>query len=242
MGVASGKKRHQAKKIVAMLCLLYAAGCYAEQISDQPMTDNLVAPQETQTIPDGIQTASLTPILPPVAIAAPTRETIPTTPVLLPSEEATSSNPQNKAIAAAVADGVTTGMALSAGAIETNAFINATPIGATPIGLIALTGMKIGLVKYAETLPQEEKRTVMKTSSALWGGAAINNLMVLMAAPPPFPILAGLLMGFVVWNNMDGEYQQEDAVMAARATKERESANVMAPQSVVVKTADISGN
>ena len=96
------------------------------------------------------------------------------------------------AVKAAIADGVTTGVALSAGAVEMNPLANPSPLG-----LVALTAAKIGLVRYAADLPEGEKRLVMKTTTAAWGGAAVNNLLVLAAAPPPFPLLAGLAMAVI---------------------------------------------
>lgn len=121
-------------------------------------------------------------------------------------------NGKNRAMVSAVADGVTTGIALSAGAIETNPLI-----ATSPIGLVALTGAKLGLVKYADTMSQDDKRLTLKSASALWGGAAVNNVMVLLAAPPPFPIFAGLIMGIATWTHMGNEYEKEDLLAAARA-------------------------
>lgn len=119
--------------------------------------------------------------------------------------------PENSAIAAALADGLTTNLALSAGAVETNSLISSSPIG-----LVILTGMKIGLVKFSGTLSEPEKRSALKSSSALWGGAAINNVAVYFAMPPPVPVIAGILMGFATWFNMDDKYAEEDALLAAR--------------------------
>ena len=119
--------------------------------------------------------------------------------------------PENSAIAAALADGLTTNLALSAGAVETNSLISSSPIG-----LVILTGMKIGLVKLSGTLSEPEKRSALKSSSALWGGAAINNVAVYFAMPPPVPVIAGILMGFATWFNMDDKYAEEDALLAAR--------------------------
>lgn len=141
--------------------------------------------------------------------------------------------PESSAIAAAIADGVTTNLALSAGAVETNPLIFTSPLG-----LVALTGMKIGLVKYAATLPEPEKRLTLKSSSALWGGAAANNLMVLFAAPPPFPIIAGVIMGIATWMNMGRRYEKEDQLLAARNKKaadtEAQTASKPVPISVAV--------
>jgi hypothetical protein len=116
------------------------------------------------------------------------------------------------AMKAAVADGVTTGFALASGAVEMNPLVSPTPLG-----LVALTGVKIAVVKYADHMPEDQKRTVMKTSSAVWGGAAVNNLMVLVAAPPPFPIIAGLAMAYIGWRHMTRGYEEYDRLVAAQA-------------------------
>jgi hypothetical protein len=116
------------------------------------------------------------------------------------------------AMKAAVADGVTTGFALASGAVEMNPLVSATPIG-----LLALTGVKVAVVKYANRFPEDQKRTVMKTSTAVWGGAAANNLLVLAAAPPPFPIIAGLAMAYIGWRHMSRSYEEYDRVVALQA-------------------------
>jgi hypothetical protein len=112
---------------------------------------------------------------------------------------------------AAVADGISTGLALSVGAAELNPIMSTSPIG-----LFALTGAKIGLVKFADTLPEPEKRTLIKTSGALWGGAAVNNLMVLMSAPSPVAIMAGVAAGVLWWRHSSRVYERADQEMAAR--------------------------
>ncbi|RJG02028.1 hypothetical protein [Noviherbaspirillum sedimenti] len=129
----------------------------------------------------------------------------------------------DNAITAALADGLTTGVALTAGgAIEMN------PLLSSPLGLVAMTGLKIGLIKFAETLPEEEKRTAMKAGSAVWGGAAVNNLMVLFAAPGPWSIFAGIMMGIATWMHMDGQYQEQDRLAALRAAAVAQAAGAPA--------------
>lgn len=126
--------------------------------------------------------------------------------------EAGSTNPS---VAAAIADGISTHAALAAGATEMN------PIMPTsPLGLLAMTGMKIGLAKYAETLPEEDKRNTIKTTTAIWGGAAVNNLLVAAAGASPFALLAGLLFGISSWLYVDEQYAQQDrqnALLASNA-------------------------
>lgn len=126
------------------------------------------------------------------------------------------------AVKAAVADGVTTGVALAAGAVEMNPLVNPSPLG-----LVALTAVKVGLVRYAADLPEGEKRMVMKTTTAAWGGAAVNNLLVLVAAPPPFPLLAGLAMAVISWRRMAHDYDAQDRV-AASQTRELAKAALVA--------------
>lgn len=115
------------------------------------------------------------------------------------------------AMQAAVADGVTTALALAGGAVEMNPLVPTSPLG-----LVGLTGAKVLLVKYAETLPEEDKRTVMKSTSGLWGGAAMNNLMVLLGAPPPVPLFAGAIMGVLAWRHAEKTYAEEDRIAALR--------------------------
>lgn len=237
----------QAKKVIAAFCYVYAASCYAQQGTEQSVTEQqqveyvFVAQEEANGI-DATQVALITE---PTTPSEPLTSSIPATPaelVLQSNENAEALDAQDSAIAAAVADGVTTGLALSAGAIEMNPLVTTTPAG-----LVALTGMKIGLVKYAETLPVEEKRTVLKTSSALWGGAAANNLLVLLAAPPPVAVIAGLVTGFAIWSHMGEQYQKEDELIAARNKSESEANQALentAPVSdlAVTETYETSGN
>lgn len=129
-------------------------------------------------------------------------------------EDETQPNGKTHAMAAAVADGVTTGMALSAGALETNPLI-----ATSPVGLVAVTGLKIGLVNLADSLPQQEKRLTLKSTSAVWGGAAVNNILVFLAAPAPFPILAGFVAGIMTWNHLTNQYEKDDIRLAAQNSK-----------------------
>lgn len=115
------------------------------------------------------------------------------------------------AMGAAVADGLTTGLALSAGALEMNPLVPTSPAG-----LIVLTGAKIALVKYAERLPQDEKRMLIKSSGSLWTGAAVNNLMVLLSTPTPVALAAGVVAGVLWWQHGTRVYERADREIAAR--------------------------
>jgi hypothetical protein len=120
----------------------------------------------------------------------------------------------NNAIAAAVADGVSTKLALAAGGIESNALV-----AGFPMGLVALTGAKILIVKYAETLPEADKRVVVKAASATWGGAAFNNLLVMLAAPPPLAIAAGIVVAIITWRHTASQYDNQDRLAALQKEK-----------------------
>lgn len=154
------------------------------------------------------------PPVPSVEVAAPAAQ----------QSAAAESDVPKAAMTAAVADGITTGLALAGGAVEMNPLVPTSPLG-----LIGLTGAKIMLVKYANTLPEDEKRTVLKTSTGLWSGAAMNNLMVLLGAPPPIPLFAGAIMGVMAWRHADNKYVEEDRIAALQAARKHISAADLPP-------------
>lgn len=122
--------------------------------------------------------------------------------------------PENQAIASAIADGVTTHLAIAAGAVEANPILPTSPLS-----LVLMAGVKVGMVKYANTLAEPEKRFTLKSLSSLWGGAAANNLMVLLALPSPVSVIAGILTGVFTWVNMGSRYVAADQALAARNKK-----------------------
>lgn len=97
---------------------------------------------------------------------------------------------------AAWADGISTALALSNGAIERNPLI-----GSTPGSLLVVTGAKLGIVEFVERsgMPPEQRGRTLKALSALWGGASINNLFVLLSAQPAVAVLAGVSAGLWIW-------------------------------------------
>ncbi|PWF39391.1 hypothetical protein C7C56_027045 [Massilia glaciei] len=116
------------------------------------------------------------------------------------------------ATAAAIADGVSTGIALAAGAVEMNPLVPTSPLG-----LMLITGLKIGVAKFAETLPESEKRLTLKTTSAVWGGAAVNNLLLCFEVPGPIAVLVGLAAAIVTWYRMERAYRRHDLLAAQSA-------------------------
>lgn len=98
----------------------------------------------------------------------------------------------------AVADGLSTYLALSAGAQELNPMANGSPGG-----LLVLTGLKFGLVQVLESsnMPEEKKRGVLRTLSAMWGAASVNNLLIAGAVNPPAALALGIISGVWWWRD-----------------------------------------
>lgn len=213
MKTSQGLSYSNLTRVAATFLFLYATACHAQEMipgqSDATIQKVAIAHDAINVVPAQVDSSAQDVGSKQQVMEAPAPQLDLSGP---PSEP--SITPESSAIAAAIADGVTTNLALSVGAVEANPLIYTSPMG-----LVALTGMKIGLVKYAETLPESEKRLTLKSSSALWGGAAVNNLMVLFAAPPPFPVIAGVIMGIATWMNMGRRYENEDQVLAARNKK-----------------------
>jgi hypothetical protein len=103
---------------------------------------------------------------------------------------------------AAIADGVSTYLALSAGASEFNPFINTSPPG-----LILLTGLKLGLVDAVEGSDIENggKEKTLRGLSAVWGGASVNNLLIALSAAPPLAVISGLMSGWYLWSRNEAQ-------------------------------------
>lgn len=101
------------------------------------------------------------------------------------------------AVTAAVADSLSTHLALQAGAIEANPLVN-TSAG----GLVALAGIKWALVEYVESsdMAESQKSKFKRVTTAVWGGAAINNVLLAMSASNPASLLLGIAGGIWLWN------------------------------------------
>lgn len=102
------------------------------------------------------------------------------------------------AIGAAVADSVSTHLALQAGAVETNPLVH-TSVG----GLVLLAGIKLGVLSWVDdsaSLSAKEKESAHRTMTSLWGGVTANNLLLATAATGPVAIVGGRITGVVLWN------------------------------------------
>ena len=188
---------HLMLQMAAGTSLLFPLICVAAQVAER-------APTPSATVTQDSQIGKPAAPAPQEAPASPTDATI--AQAMIPEEEPP--KVPNYAVAAAVADGVSTRLVLSAGAIEAN------PVAAS-IPLLGLTAAKVALAMYAENLPEKEKRLVLKSSSSIWGGAAVNNLLLLAAATPPVAIVGGILTGIFVWHRTGRKYEERDAQVAA---------------------------
>jgi hypothetical protein len=93
-------------------------------------------------------------------------------------------------VEAAIADTVTTIIAINGGAVEIN-----------PLGLGALTILKVGLVLVVnERLEGNDKYMLEKAESTIWTGASVNNLFVILNASPVTAVAAGIITALIVWH------------------------------------------
>lgn len=104
----------------------------------------------------------------------------------------------DQAAASAFADGMSTLGVLAAGGVELN------PIMPTsPVGILMMTAAKMGMTQWANSLPEEERKSTLRSMNATFGGAAVNNLLVLATAANPIALVGGLVAGIYFWNDTD---------------------------------------
>lgn len=82
-------------------------------------------------------------------------------------EVSTQTGPAPKEIAQtmAVGDSLSTGLGLAAGAVEANPLVNTTPLG-----LVALAGMKLFMLNALDRYPEEQRVPLQRKMSSFWGG------------------------------------------------------------------------
>ena len=90
---------------------------------------------------------------------------------------------------AAIADGITTQLALSAGATESNPLVGPHP---SALLIIAVTGLKIW---SSENMKNNED--MQKLATGLWTGSAVNNVAVMAGFSNP--VLWGIAAGIYFW-------------------------------------------
>ena len=113
-----------------------------------------------------------------------------------------SSKPVALTTSFAAADSITTYIALSQGATEKNALINASPAG-----LLGVFLLKTGLVYYANQQEEGNRNFFLKIMAGAWGGASVNNLLVIAGATNPVSLLGGFIFGV-------GAYHYQDKLLA----------------------------
>jgi hypothetical protein len=190
------------RALACALLALFVTGTHAQQsatgLPEPTLNATLNVASLTPASTDGVPASPMSSI--------PTRES--------PTLQDEIPNPDGNAAIAAVADGLTTSLAISAGAVEANPLLSASPVG-----ILAVTAMKFGVTRYAQTLPEEEKRTVLKSTTSFWGGAAVNNLLVAVAAPTPLALVAGVVAGVLAWRHMEAQYARADEVIAQQRAR-----------------------
>lgn len=90
---------------------------------------------------------------------------------------------------AAIADGVSTLVALSNGMVEMNPII-----GNNPVNVIGIT-----VLKYTIADRIEDKKA-LKIMTAVWGGAAVSNTLILLTNTNPVGFIGGILFGLVYYH------------------------------------------
>lgn len=116
-----------------------------------------------------------------------------------------------RAASAALADGVSTIGVLAAGGIETNPIM---PV--SPVGILMVTAAKMGMAKWADQLPEEERKSTLSSMSGAFGGAAVNNLLVLATAANPIALVGGLIAGVFFYNDTNDKLAAESEAKAAK--------------------------
>lgn len=106
-------------------------------------------------------------------------------------------NVKEAAVTAAVTDSVSTYVALSAGAVEANPLVVTTPAG-----LVALAGLKWGLVEWvdASSMEKHEKEQTLRAMASLWGGVSVNNLLIAVSATGPVAVVGGVIAAVALWH------------------------------------------
>ncbi len=137
------------------------------------------------------------------------------------SEQSFTFSPKSTAQVAAVADSVSTYLALAGGATELNPLVSTSPLG-----LVALVGAKLMLVEYSDKLPPEKRARALQIYSTFWGGASASNLLLAASVAPPVAIVGGLATAYYMWQHH--KEQRAQAVAKAKAAEEVRAAVVLA--------------
>lgn len=120
------------------------------------------------------------------------------------------------ATAAAIADSVSTYVAVAAGGVELNPLVSAN-VG----GLIFLAGVKLGALELLENSDQtaQEKTDQRRAATAMWSSFSISNLMIALTAATPLAIIAGIAGGSYLWTDTPAENDYPAELLALAASE-----------------------
>lgn len=123
--------------------------------------------------------------------------------------QADSTQMANKRLAqtTAIGDSLSTGLGIASGAVEVNPLI-----GTTPLGLVALAGMKLLMLDQIEQYPEERRVPLQRQMSSLWGGITANNLLLAAGATGVLAIPAGILAGYWIYHSEGFEKAQAEVL------------------------------
>ena len=144
-------------------------------------------------------------------VAKPAFAAAPAAPIAAADSKPIDAGGVERAASAALADGVSTIGVLAAGGIETNPIM---PV--SPAGILMVTAAKMGMAKWADQLPEEERKSTLSSMSGAFGGAAVNNLLVLATAANPIALVGGLIAGVFFYNDTNDKLTAESEAKAAK--------------------------
>ena len=123
---------------------------------------------------------------------------------------------QQAATTAAIADSVSTYLAVASGATEVNPLVSAN-LG----GLVMLAGVKLGALEMIDNSDQteQEKNEQKRAATAMWGSFSVSNLLVALSAASPIAILAGLASGSYLWMNSHADDEAPAAPSALASSQ-----------------------
>lgn len=115
----------------------------------------------------------------------------------------------------AVGDSLSTGLGLAAGAVEANPLVHTSPLG-----LVALAGMKLLMLNEVDKYPEEQRVPLQRKMSSFWGGLTANNLLLAAGATGGLAIPAGLLASYVIYNS--DEFEQAEVAARNKANQKHD--------------------
>ena len=103
---------------------------------------------------------------------------------------------RQSAYGAVTADAITTLAGVASGAAQ-----EGNPLITSPAGLLASVALRIGAVEYINTLPEPQRTENLSVINSITWGAAASNLTILAMHSNPAGIVAGLAVGWRVWQS-----------------------------------------